>query len=252
MMLPAHRYAARPVLAAVLAVALAGPRIQPAAAEPLKAVVEVFTSQGCLVCRAADPVIGELAGRPGILALTLPVTYWDYLGWKDTLAQRPFNERQHAYAGLTGVRQAFTPQAVVNGGSSAVGSDRSEIDRILQEIAGQGGLPVPVRGEERGDRIVVDVGGASAPGRAEVWLVPVLRRRPVTVERGESRGRTVTYLNVARGLQRVGAWTGQPAHFEVPRSAVRIGDADSWVVLVQGVSNGKPGKIWGAAKGPGL
>ena len=249
MMLPVPRYAA---LAGATALVLAGLSARPAAAEPLKAVVELFTSQGCVACRSADPVISDLAARPGILALTLPVTYWDYLGWKDTLALRPFTERQHAYAGLSGVRQVFTPQAMVNGGASAIGSDRDRLDRILSEAGSQGGLPVPVRGEERGDRILIDVGTSVAPAKADVWLIPILRRRPVSIERGESRGRVVTYVNVARSLQRLGTWTGQPVHIEVPRASVRIADADAWVVVLQGASNGKPGRIWGAAKGPGL
>ncbi|AWN39109.1 DUF1223 domain-containing protein [Methylobacterium radiodurans] len=261
-MLPAPRYAA-PLGAALLALAQPGTgpahaelaradpaRAETVRAEPLRAVVELFTSQGCAACRGADPVFRDLTGRPGILALTLPVTYWDYLGWKDTLAQKPFTERQHAYAGVRGIRQVFTPQAIVNGAASVVASDRAEMEHALaREAAQPGGLPVPVRGEERGDRIVIDVGPGAQ--RGEVWLLSVLRRRPVAIERGENRGRTATYLNVVRGMQRVGPWSGQPAHYEVPLPAGR-GDADAWVVVLQGTGNGKPGRIWGAAKGPGL
>ncbi|WP_375453509.1 DUF1223 domain-containing protein [uncultured Methylobacterium sp.] len=233
----------------------------PAAAESLRAVVELFTSQGCAACRSADPVIGDLARHPGVLALTLPVTYWDYLGWKDTLAQAPFGERQHAYAGGLSARQVFTPQAVVNGGASTVGSDRAGLERLVRESGSRGGLPVPVRGEEHGDRIVVEVGaepGSGAKGdldsdlKGDVWLVPVLRSRPVVIGGGENRGRTVTYVNVVRGLQRLGPWTGQPVRFEVSGVAARVAEADAWVVVVQGAAGGRPGRIWGAAKGPGL
>ncbi len=226
-----------------------------AAAEPLRAVVELFTSQGCAACRSADPVIGDLARQPGILALTLPVTYWDYLGWKDTLAQRPFGERQHAYSGVQGARQVYTPQAVVNGTASTVGSDRSALEKLLRESSGRGGLPVPVRGEERDDRIVIDIGAepsARTDLKGDVWLVPILRSRPVAIGGGENRGRTTTYVNVVRGLQRLGPWTGQAVRFEVPRTAARIAEADAWVVVVQGTLGGRPGPILGAAKGPGL
>ncbi len=267
MMVPVPRPVTRPAarLGAAL-LALAGPcaapvraepvraeavRAEPVRAEPLRAVVELFTSQGCAACRGADPVFRDLAGRPGIVALTLPVTYWDYLGWKDTLAQKPFTERQHAYAGPHGIRQVFTPQAIVNGAASVVASDRAGLERALAREAVQpGGLSVPVRGEERGDRIVIDVGAGGQ--RGEVWLLSVLRRRPVAIERGENRGRTATYLNVVRGIQRVGPWSGQPVHYEVPLPSARAADADAWVVVLQGASNGKPGRIWGAAKGPGL
>lgn len=86
----------RALRAAVLACAALA--AMPARAEPVRAVVELFTSQGCGACRAADPVLRDLARKPGVVALTLPVTYWDYLGWKDTLALRPLTERQRAYA----------------------------------------------------------------------------------------------------------------------------------------------------------
>src|SRR6202045_2368316 len=62
----------------------------PAHAEP-RAVVELFTSQGCSSCPPADKVIGELAKDPSVIALSMPIDYWDYLGWKDTLADARFS-----------------------------------------------------------------------------------------------------------------------------------------------------------------
>ncbi|WP_457104400.1 DUF1223 domain-containing protein [Methylobacterium sp. P5_C11] len=224
-------------------------------AEPVSAVVELFTSQGCGACRSADPVLRDLSHRPGVIALTLPVTYWDYLGWKDTLALRPLTERQRAYARGRGARQVFTPQVVIDGNSFAVGSDRTALDRLIREACQHGGLPVPVRGETKGDRILVEVGAAPEAKteiRGDVWLVPVLRSRAIAIQAGENGGRTATYVNVVRGMQRLGPWTGQPARFDVPGTQARVADADSWVVLLQGAADGKPGRIFGAAKGPGL
>src|SRR5918993_3798564 len=96
----------------------------PATAGP-RAVVELFTSQGCSSCPPADAYLVELARRPDIVALTLPIDYWDYLGWKDTLAHSAFSARQRAYAGARGDRQVYTPQAVVNGRELFVGSNRA-------------------------------------------------------------------------------------------------------------------------------
>ena len=39
--------------------------------------------------------------RDDVVALSLSVDYWDYLGWKDTLANPKFSERQRAYAKAT-------------------------------------------------------------------------------------------------------------------------------------------------------
>ena len=49
-------------------------------------VVELFTSQGCSSCPPADAFMDELIKQPPLIALTLHVDYWDYLGWRDTLA----------------------------------------------------------------------------------------------------------------------------------------------------------------------
>jgi hypothetical protein len=224
-------------------------------AEPVRAVVELFTSQGCGPCRAAEPVLRDLSRQPGVIALTLPVTYWDYLGWKDTLALRPLTERQRAYARGRGARQVFTPQVVVDGNGFAVGSDKAALDRLLRDATQHGGLPVLVRSERRENRIVVDVGAApeaKTEMRGDVWLVPVLRSRATVIRSGENGGRTATYVNVVRGIQRLGAWSGQPERFDVPNAQADTGDADSWVVLLQGAADGRPGRIFGAAKGPGL
>lgn len=226
-----------------------------ARAEPVRAVVELFTSQGCGACRSADPVIRDLARQPGVVALTLPVTYWDYLGWKDTLAMRPLTERQRAYARARGARQVFTPQIVVDGSGFAVGSDRAALERLMREATQHGGLPIPVRGEMHGDRITVEVGAAPdtrTDTRGDVWLVPVLRSRAIAIQGGENGGRTATYVNVVRGMQRLGTWAGQPTRFDVPCTMAEIAEADSWVVLLQSAAEGRPGRILGAAKGPGL
>jgi hypothetical protein len=227
-------------------------------------VVELFTSQGCTPCRAAEPVMRELARKPGIIALTLPVTYWDYLGWPDTMALRALNERQRAYSRAHGARQVVTPQVVVDGGSTAIGSNRNAVESLLRTSDREGLLPVPVRAEVRGSQIVIEVGeapgqptreaarAAKGDGRDDVWLVPLLRRRETEVEAGENDGRVATYVNVVRGLQRLGTWTGQPVRFEIPVSAAAVSEADGWVVLVQHVRDGRLGRILGAAKGPGL
>lgn len=219
---------------------------------PPRAVVELFTSQGCSACPPADRLVNELARDPGVIALTLPVTYWDYLGWKDTLASTSFTARQRAYASMRGDRQVFTPQAVVNGAATVVGSDRAALERSIRDPGTAASLPVAIQSEAGPDRIVIDVGPAPEAGRtAEVWLLPIARTREVSIGRGENRGRTVTYRNVVRGMHHVGSWRGAPAHYEVPRTALAQADADSYVVVLQAEHNG-PGRILGAARGPGL
>ena len=78
------------------------------------------------------------ASNPDLIALTLPVTYWDYLGWKDTLGKDSFAKRQKFYAKARGDGQVYTPQAVINGASHVVGSDKVEIERAVKQPPGTG------------------------------------------------------------------------------------------------------------------
>jgi len=226
--------------------ALANPPVQAP-----QAVVELFTSQGCSSCPPADQILADFAGRPDVVALTFPVDYWDYLGWKDTLAQPVFTQRQRGYSYARGDRQVYTPQAVINGSRPRIGSDRAQIE---QGIAEGGGLPVSVTLVEREGVVTVSV--EAPPDRtamAEVWILPVARSRTGPIGRGENEGRTVTYANVVRGLVRLGEWRGGSAQFQVSVATAR-GDGDGYVALLQATQGKKqkPGLILGAAKGPGL
>jgi hypothetical protein len=230
------------------ALALAGSAAtQPRPAEGARAVVEFFTSQGCSSCPPADATVGKLARRPGIVALSLPVDYWDYLGWKDTLAQASFSARQRGYAHGRGDRKVYTPQAIVNGERALVGSDLPEIERALEEDA----LPLRVTVAERGADAVITVEGSAPRSSADLFVLPVFKSRTVEIERGENRGRTITYVNVVHAITRIGEWTGAPMQIEVPLAEAREG-ADGFVVLVQAMRGRKPGVILGAAKSAGL
>jgi hypothetical protein len=237
-------------LGALLLIGLAVPAL---AGPAPKAVVELFTSQGCSSCPPADELLVELAGRPDIVALTLPVDYWDYLGWKDTLAQPAFTARQRAYASARNDKQVYTPQVVVNGLKPIVGSDRAKIEGQIAKAAEGPRLPVAIALEETGAAVSVAIAAsADASLSGEAWLLPVAKSREVAIARGENKGRTIAYANVVRGMVKLGDWSGAPVRFEVPLDQARPAEADSYVVLVQATADAKPGAILGAAKGPGL
>ncbi|WP_246498550.1 DUF1223 domain-containing protein [Microvirga soli] len=228
--------------------------LQPALAEPPRAVVELFTSQGCSSCPPADELLVEFSRQPDIVALSLPVNYWDYLGWKDTLAHVAFTERQKAYAHSRSDRQVFTPQMIVNGKKSSIGSDRAQVEKAIQYTTkGRKALPVNVVIDEQNDTVTITVEETpdTTQREAEIWILPVLRSQTVPIERGENKGKAITYANVVRGLNRVGEWRGGSARFEVPLDMARKG-GDAYVVLLQGTDATRPGLILGAAKGPGL
>ena len=219
-----------------------------AATSTPRGVVELFTSQGCSSCPPADRLLSTLAKDPGLITLSFPVDYWDYIGWKDTLADPAFTARQKSYGERRGDGQIYTPQAVVDGIAQVVGSDREDIlGAVATSAQRRGAMSVPVTLAMKGANVAIDVGagGPGAAAKAVVWLVDVIPEKTVAIGRGENRGNSVTYTNVVRKLSRLGDWTGQPAHFEI---APRLGEA-GYVVLLQASDPG-PGVILGAAKGP--
>ncbi|MCS3498506.1 hypothetical protein M2189_002535 [Bradyrhizobium japonicum] len=223
--------------------------IRPAEAEP-RAVVELFTSQGCSSCPPADQVIGDLSKDPSIIALSMPIDYWDYLGWKDTLADSRFSARQRAYSRMRGDREVYTPQVVVNGSTHVIGSDRAGIESAIgQTDKGTGVMSVPVTMSLAGKQINVSVAASkeSAVSSGEVWICSITKSVPIAISRGENRGQQITYHNVVRNLLKVGDWNGRPESWTVPLENLTRDGVDGAVVYVQDGSREKPGAMLGAA-----
>src|SRR4051812_43010104 len=98
-------------------------------------VVELYTAQGCASCGEANAYLAKLAQKKGVLALTFPVDYWDYLGWADTFAKPEFTERQKAYVDRLSLREPYTPQVVVDGRSQAAGLKAEVVQKLVSEAA---------------------------------------------------------------------------------------------------------------------
>lgn len=223
--------------------ALAMTSSDPMAAES-QTVVELFTSQGCSSCPPADKLAAELARDPSVIVVSLPVDYWDYLGWKDTLASPSFSARQRAYSSVRGDRDVYTPQVVVNGSVQVLGSDKSAIQRaIVQSRRSTMSVPVALTKTDAGLTVTIPEG----KGQGEVWLCGVATMVPVSIVRGENSGRMITYINAARRFVKLGDWNGKAATWTVPVGDIRVEGIDAAAVMVQSGSKETPGPMLGAA-----
>jgi hypothetical protein len=229
------------LLAALSALPLGLPA-RTAEADPV-AVIELFTSQGCSSCPPADRLMTDWARDPSLVAFSLPVDYWDYLGWRDTLAQHDFTLRQQAYAHVRGDRDVYTPQVVVNGSTHVVGSKKAAVDAAIRSQSA--GLPVRVGIANSPGGFIVSAQGSE--GQGEIFLVPIKRAARVAIERGENSGSTMTYANVARGLRKIGSYEGRPITLTIAQKDAFASGADAFAILVQRVEEGRPGPIIGAA-----
>lgn len=217
-------------------------------------VVELFTSQGCSSCPPADTLLGNLVQRPNILAVSFSVDYWDYLGWKDTLASHKFTKRQRSYAKARGDGQVYTPQIVVNGAAHVVGSELSAIEAALRQTRERAGTWVPLQIHMDGETLRIEAGEglsktAAGTSAATVWFVTMTRKVEIAVVRGENAGKTLTYSNVARDIVPVGMWTGEAMSIRLDKQTIGFPGTELCAVILQ---QGHAGPIIGAAILPGF
>lgn len=217
-------------------------------------VIELFQSQGCNSCPPTNANLLGLTSPTSRLSnaifLTYHVTYWDYLGWRDTFGNNAFDSRQRDYVQGLGLRNAFTPQVIVNGRASGVGHSKDALNKVLKE-GGEGRAPLVKIDIDRNagnpDQVALTI-SLQEPLTAgdqdlDIWLV---RYDPSVlnedIKRGENKGRVLPHRNVVKSLDRVGGGRGgRKLVFVVDKK----NDGLDGVVLVQ---NGVGGPILGAAK----
>jgi hypothetical protein len=215
--------------AAIAVFALAGASGAQSTQDGDLVVVELFTSQGCSSCPPADALLAELAAREDILALSLHVDYWDYIGWKDAFAQPAFTVRQKGYAAAGGHRMIYTPQMIIAGQTDVIGHKTM---KVVDAIRAHQGHPSPVRLEiERtDDRFTVTVSPRGAGVKpARVQLVRYAPARKTEVTRGENAGHTLAHANVVQQFKTVAEWSGKDAQ----SVALQIDGSDLAAIIVQ-------------------
>ena len=193
-------------------------------------VVELFTSQGCSSCPPANANLAMISERPGVLALSFGVTYWDQLGWPDTFAKPEFTARQVTYERPLHRDGPFTPQMVVDGHADTVGNRLAAVEQLIA-ASRKGDRPTLDIGKAN---VVVGSGTAPASG-ADIWLVTYDPRLvDVPVGRGENAGRILSHKNVVHSLERIGSWQGIATDLPLPTAALGLRRA----VLVQSPAGG--------------
>jgi len=203
-----------------------------AAQEQPPVVVELFTSQGCSACPPADELLTRISRDPSIVSISWHVDYWNDLGWKDTLSRPEFTARQKAYQDSLDVRFVYTPQVVVNGSWEGVGSKEHKVEALIDK-GRQSGLPVPIAYEARQGGVEVRIGQGKTQAPATLWLVTTRASEAVKIGGGENSGRSLTYTNVAKGMRKLGTYTGEAQTLMIPASDIQANGADGCTLLVQ-------------------
>ncbi len=240
-----RRFSAAIALVTLLAVGLG---LTPSArADQRLTVVELFTSQGCPACPAADALLAELSRQPGILALSFHVDYWDYIGWVDPFANEVFSQRQQRYLEQLKLPYVYTPQMVVDGKLHASGNRPKQVMSNIESAHDfeQGRVAVAVTRISDGQvRIQIPGSDALYRGEADIMLVRFDEKHVTEVTRGENRGKTLTNLNVVRLLRPVADWNGEAV--DMVMRLQDIGGAEPAYCAIYVQERGQ-GRILGAA-----
>ncbi|CUH40528.1 putative secreted protein [Jannaschia seosinensis] len=212
----------------------------PAAADPV--VVELFTAQGCSSCPPADALLSEIAADEDVIALSLHVDYWDWIGWRDTFAKPAFTERQYAYAAGDGTSVVYTPQFVVGGSDVIAGPSGIELAKVLDAHGSVTDDVLRIASSPEGREVMaMPMKNVEA---AELVLVTYLPQAQVRVLHGENAGRVMDYHNIVHGWDVLAPWSG--ANVTVPLPDAPKGMRQ--VVLAQSLEDGRPGAILGAVR----
>lgn len=180
------------------------PAVAAAAERPV--VVELFTSQGCSSCPPANAYLNELSRRrDDVLPLAFHVTYWDRLGWKDPFSLAAATERQERYGRRFG-DGSYTPEIVVDGGSSHVGSDRQTVGSAIERAKRESRTETTINVVRESGKLLIEVGKGNGSGR--VLLIGFDHEHRTPIGRGENSGRTLEETNVVRSIRSVGDWSG--------------------------------------------
>jgi len=197
------------------------------------AVVELFTSEGCSSCPAADAVVARIAAaaeRTGSPVFTVEqhVDYWDYLGWRDPFDDARFSERQAGYRMLN--RSTYTPQAVVNGVEEALGSDERGLNELISHaLAAAATTRLELSAQWSDGGLLVHCQGDGVEPAQALNLFVLETGAESNVTRGENSGEQLQHRNVARAFDTRQVSAG---HFQatwqpqlpsgLPRSSVRV------------------------------
>jgi hypothetical protein len=196
-------------------------------------VVELYTSEGCSSCPPAEALLGELATRTDVVPLAFHVDYWDELGWRDRFSLSEATRRQQWWGGVLGLASVYTPQMIIEGRRSVVGSDRAAVAAALAEP----GDSISVEAQLAAGQVTVKVGAFPGPLKYDVYAIAYLPSAITAIGRGENAGRTLTEWNIVRSWRKLGTADGRAPHFSVAANAFPA-DAKRLLIILQQAARG--------------
>jgi hypothetical protein len=170
------------------------------------AVLELFTSEGCSSCPAADALLARIqaeAKDAPIYVLSYHVDYWDRLGWKDQFSSSQYSNRQVQYSHWLS-SDVYTPQVVINGRTECVGSDESKLRKAINtQLSTAAPVSLTINGEQKANGVEVQYTIAGNNAKDKLLIAVIQKHAISAVKAGENEGRTLSHAQIVRGLETI-------------------------------------------------
>ena len=170
------------------------------------ALIELFTSEGCSSCPAADEVLEEIQKKysdKSVLVLGYHVDYWDKLGWKDIFSDGSFTQRQEYYSTILHLNSIYTPQVVINGRKEFIGSNKSKlISSIEEQLKESSAVSIELNVvQNTGEKIEVHYSAKGVDAKKDQAILVLIQKMAVNeIKKGENKGRTLHHINIVRNI----------------------------------------------------
>lgn len=172
------------------------------------AVVELFTSQGCRNCPAADKVLSEIKAEAEkeampVYVLSYHVDYWNKYGWTDPFSKFAFTLRQNNYVSASKATEVYTPQVYINGQSPTLGSDKIKINTAIEKAIAQNPVLTLTTTKSllsNADTLVVDYTTTKTNANYSLVIAIIQEQATTKIGKGENAGKTLSYNNIVKEL----------------------------------------------------
>lgn len=171
------------------------------------AIVELFTSQGCSSCPAADKLLKEAVESRSplgsVYGLSFHVSYWNRLGWKDPYSSDQFTDRQKWYAYKMRLSRIYTPQMVVDGREEFVGSQKHLLtEKLKSSFANNKKKEIVISKVKKSEGLLNLSYQCDLDNKEQIINIALIQKLASNrVPRGENRHKILTHANVVRAFK---------------------------------------------------
>jgi hypothetical protein len=177
-------------------------------ASPGFALIELYTSEGCSSCPAADKLVAKIAQEyknREVYVLAYHVDYWNRLGWKDVFSSPLYSARQKEYSSYLHLDGVYTPQAIVNGRTEFVGSDEGKMrSAIQQNLAKNTSTDITLTNVKiSGRKATLQYHVIGVQNNNNLMLAVIQKYAQTQVKAGENNGKMLPHINIVQKLQTI-------------------------------------------------